>query len=82
MQGEIDEADQLVRRLDMEARQVSPSLKQQLLDQTKASQEELGKLRAAFKAASTAVSGGDSARAELGLSDDYFTTSAGWCPWA
>lgn len=61
----------------MEARSFSAQKSQPLLLKVKEYKADLAKLREDVRGAATAVSGGAAARAELGLADDYYATSAG-----
>ncbi|GAB4817816.1 hypothetical protein N2152v2_004862 [Parachlorella kessleri] len=67
-------AGKLLQRMDMEARSFSPDKSRQMLAKVKEYKGDLAKLREDAKKA--AASGADT-RAELGLGDDYYQTSAG-----
>jgi len=80
----INEAEQVLQRLDMEARSSSPTQSRQQIQKVKDYRSDLSKLRTDIrKAASSASSvagtstSDASARAELGLGNDFYQTSAG-----
>lgn len=68
--------------MQMEARSFSQDKSQQLLRKVKDYQADLRKISDDFKQAQGGAGGGAAARAELGLSDNYYDTSAGerWEP--
>ena len=63
--------------MQMEARSFSQDKSQQLLRKVKDYQADLRKISDDFKQAQGGGGGGAAARAELGLSDNYYDTSAG-----
>ncbi len=63
--------------MDMEARSFSPERSRALLQKVKEYKADWGKLKEDARAAAVSASGGLAARAELGLSDEYYSTSAG-----
>lgn len=75
--AELKEADQILRRMDMEARSFSQEKSQQLMRKVKEYKSDLKKITEDSKAAEGSTSGGAAARAELGLADNYYDTSAG-----
>ena len=66
-----------IKRMQMEARSFSHDKSQQLLRKVKDYQADLRKISDDFKQAQGGGGGGAAARAELGLSDNYYDTSAG-----
>ena len=66
-----------IKRMQMEARSFSQDKSQQLLRKVKDYQADLRKISDDFKQAQGGGGGGAAARAELGLSDNYYDTSAG-----
>lgn len=77
VETDIREADNVIKRMDMEARSLSPEKSRQLLLKVKDYKADLANLREQLKQASGSTSAGDAARAELGLGNDYYSTSAG-----
>ncbi|CAG9465463.1 unnamed protein product [Pedinophyceae sp. YPF-701] len=73
----IAEAEDLLRRMELEARSVPSAQKQELFAKVQDFRSSLARLRADVRKASQGVAGGDAARAELGLADDYYSTAAG-----
>ena len=63
--------------MQMEARSFSQDKSQQLLRKVKDYQADLRKISDDFKQAQGGAGGSAAARAELGLSDNYYDTSAG-----
>ncbi|KAL4525032.1 hypothetical protein Ndes2526B_g07211 [Nannochloris sp. 'desiccata'] len=76
---EVRDAEQILQRLDMEARSFSTEQSRPYLQKIKEYRADLKKLKEDVKKAASGVAGGSSglARAELGLADDYYQTSAG-----
>lgn len=70
-------ADQIIKRMEMEARSFSPDRSRQLLTKVKEFKADLAALKVDAKKVAGAGAPGAAARAELGLSDDYYSTSAG-----
>ena len=66
-----------IKRMQMEARSFSQDKSQQLLRKVKDYQADLRKISDDFTQAQGGAGGGAAARAELGLSDNYYDTSAG-----
>lgn len=66
-----------LQRLDMEARSAPPDKSNALLQKVKEYRADISKLKDDVKRASTASFLESDARAELGLSDSYYETSAG-----
>lgn len=69
-----------LQRLDMEARSASPEQSRGLLQKVKDYRTDLNKLKEDLKRVGSGVKvtpGAQLARAELGLSSDYYQTSAG-----
>jgi vesicle transport through interaction with t-SNAREs 1 len=66
----------VLQRLDMEARSAPPDRARPMLAKVKEYRADLAKLREDVRRAA-AASPADGGRAELGLSDDYYQTSAG-----
>lgn len=77
IEAELKEADQILRRMDMEARSFSQEKSQQLMRKVKEYKADLKKITEDSRQAQGAASGGAAARAELGLADNYYDTSAG-----
>lgn len=77
VEADIQEADQILSRLDMEARSAEPSSSRAQLQRVKEYRADLAKLRADCREAGRAPAPSAESRAELGLADDYFLTSAG-----
>lgn len=77
VEGDLREAENVIKRMDMEARSLSPDRQRQLLLKVKEYKADLANLREQLKSAAGSVSAGDAARAELGLGNDYYSTSAG-----
>jgi vesicle transport through interaction with t-SNAREs protein 1 len=73
----LKDADQVIKRMEMEARSFSPERARALLQKVKEYKADLASLRAEAKQASAAGAPGAAARAELGLEDDYYSTSVG-----
>eukprot|EP00884_Botryococcus_braunii_P015255 jgi/Botrbrau1/2412/Bobra.0395s0040.1 len=73
----LREAEQVLKRMEMEARSFSAQKSQPLLSKVKEYKADLAKLREDVRGAAAASSGGAAARAELGLADDFYSTSAG-----
>ncbi|DBA77306.1 TPA: hypothetical protein ACH3X2_000828 [Trebouxia sp. C0005] len=63
--------------MDMEARSFSQEKSQQLMRKVKEYKADLKKITEDSRQAQGAASGGAAARAELGLADNYYDTSAG-----
>lgn len=76
-EGILKEADQIIKRMEMEARSFSPERSRLLLQKVKEYKADLAALKADTKKVSAAAAPGAAARAELGLGDDYYSTSAG-----
>lgn len=74
---DIKEAEQVVKRMDMEARSFSPDRSGRMLNKIRDYKGDLQGLKEELKKASKSVSAGDAARAELGLGTDYFSSSTG-----
>lgn len=74
LDADVRQAEQVLQRMDMEARSYSPDKSRQLLQKVKEYKADISKLKDDAKIA--AASGADT-RAELGLADDYYQTSAG-----
>eukprot|EP00891_Asterochloris_glomerata_P001854 jgi/Astpho2/1854/fgenesh1_pm.00038_%23_13_t len=77
VESDVREAEQIIKRMQMEARSFSQDKSQQLLRKVKDYQADLRKISDDFKQAQGGAGGGAAARAELGLSDNYYDTSAG-----
>ncbi|CAL5224465.1 g7157 [Coccomyxa viridis] len=77
VEHDLREAEQIIKRMEMEARSFSPDRSRVLLTKVREYKADLAKLQESSKAAVGSASGGASARAELGLADDYGQTSAG-----
>lgn len=77
VESDLREAEQVTKRMEMEARSFSAERSRQLLVKVKDYKADLAKLRENAATASSQASGGAAARAELGLADDYSSTSAG-----
>ncbi|KAL3133184.1 hypothetical protein ABBQ38_007074 [Trebouxia sp. C0009 RCD-2024] len=77
IEAELKEADQILRRMDMEARSFSQEKSQQLMRKVKEYKADLKKITEDSRQAQGAASGSAAARAELGLADNYYDTSAG-----
>eukprot|EP00878_Enallax_costatus_P001793 GHUV01001951.1.p1 GENE.GHUV01001951.1~~GHUV01001951.1.p1 ORF type:complete len:224 (+),score=71.95 GHUV01001951.1:146-817(+) len=78
IEADVREADSVIKRMDMEARSLSADKSRTLVNKVKEYKADLQSLREQLKQA--AAGGGDSdalARAELGLGDNYYSTSAG-----
>lgn len=73
----LKDADQIIKRMEMEARSFSPERARVLLQKVKEYKADLATLRADAKKVSAAAAPGAAVRAELGLDDDYYSTSAG-----
>ncbi|GMH45462.1 hypothetical protein BSKO_13419 [Bryopsis sp. KO-2023] len=73
---DLTEAEQVIKRMEMEARSLSPSQSQKLLKKTKEYKADLQALKTQLRKASASVSAGDAARAELGLGGGQFSSSA------
>lgn len=76
VEGDIRDADQVIKRMDMEARSVPPEKSRQLLVKVKEYKADLSALKDELKKASSSASAGDAARAELGLGGDYSNSAA------
>eukprot|EP00879_Flechtneria_rotunda_P013889 GHRR01014505.1.p1 GENE.GHRR01014505.1~~GHRR01014505.1.p1 ORF type:complete len:166 (+),score=74.42 GHRR01014505.1:432-929(+) len=63
--------------MDMEARSLSPDKSRALLSKVKEYKADLSSLKEQLKQAAAGASDSDAARAELGLGDTYYSTSAG-----
>lgn len=77
LEADLREADNVIKRMDMEARSLSQDKSKQLLTKVKEYKADLASLREQLKQAASGSSEGDAARAELGLGDNYYSTSAG-----
>ncbi|BDA48337.1 Vesicle transport through interaction with t-SNAREs homolog [Coccomyxa sp. Obi] len=77
LESDLKEADQIVKRMEMEARSFSADRSRVLLSKVREYKADLAKLRESAQAAAASEPGGAAARAELGLADDYSQTSAG-----
>lgn len=79
LEAAVREAEQLLQRMDMEARSYSPDQARQLLQKAKEYKADLGKLKEDARRAAAGGGGnvGADTRAELGLGGDYYQTSAG-----
>lgn len=67
-----------IKRMDMEARSLSADKSRALLNKVKEYKADLQSLREQLKQAAAGAGDGDAlARAELGLGDNYYSTSAG-----
>ncbi|KAK9823168.1 hypothetical protein WJX72_000784 [[Myrmecia] bisecta] len=77
VEGDLREAEQIIKRMEMEARSFSPDRTRTLMAKVKEYKADLLRLKEEAKTSAASASGGAAARAELGLSDDYYSTSAG-----
>jgi len=66
-----------IKRLDMEARSLPPEKSRGLLNKVKEYKADLQSLKEQLKQAAAGLSDSDAARAELGLGNSYYSTSAG-----
>lgn len=73
----LRDADSVIKRMDMEARSLPAEHSRTLLVKVKEYRGDLTALRDQLKANSTAPSGGDAARMELGLGPDYYSSTTG-----
>ncbi|GIL75419.1 hypothetical protein Vretimale_8053 [Volvox reticuliferus] len=74
--GDIKEADNIIKKMDMEARSVAPERSKQLQNKVKEYKADLASLKEQLSKARTAAgSEYDAARAELGLGMDYASSS-------
>lgn len=76
MDGDLREAESILQRLDMEARSFSSDKSRELLQKVKDYRADLAKLKEGVKQAARGQPSADN-RAELGLGDDYYQTTAG-----
>eukprot|EP00803_Ostreobium_quekettii_P006158 evm.model.scf_955.5 EVM.evm.TU.scf_955.5 scf_955:30381-34125(-) len=74
---EVKEAEQVIKRMEMEARSLSPTQSKSLLIKIREYKADLQSLKDELRKASKTISKGDAARAELGLGQDYFSTTSG-----
>uniref|UniRef100_A0A7S3QKG3 Vesicle transport v-SNARE N-terminal domain-containing protein n=1 Tax=Dunaliella tertiolecta TaxID=3047 RepID=A0A7S3QKG3_DUNTE len=75
---ELKSAEDVLKRMDMEARSLPVEQSKPLLIKVKEYRADLGSLKDHAKQASKSTAAlGDAARAELGLAGDYYSTSAG-----
>eukprot|EP00879_Flechtneria_rotunda_P002254 GHRR01002442.1.p1 GENE.GHRR01002442.1~~GHRR01002442.1.p1 ORF type:complete len:223 (+),score=75.08 GHRR01002442.1:163-831(+) len=77
IEADVREADSVIKRMDMEARSLSPDKSRALLSKVKEYKADLSSLKEQLKQAAAGASDSDAARAELGLGDTYYSTSAG-----
>lgn len=78
IEADVREADSVIKRMDMEARSLSADKSRTLLNKVKEYKADLQSLREQLKQAAAGGGDGDAlARAELGLGDNYYSTSAG-----
>ncbi|KAL4430900.1 hypothetical protein ABPG75_006156 [Micractinium tetrahymenae] len=77
LEAAVREAEQLLQRLDMEARSYSPDQARQLLQKAKEYKADLAKLKEDARRAGGGAGAAADTRAELGLAGDYYQTSAG-----
>jgi vesicle transport through interaction with t-SNAREs protein 1 len=78
IEADVREADSIVKRMDMEARSLSADKSRMLLNKVKEYKADLQSLREQLKQAAAGAGDSDAlARAELGLGDSYYSTSAG-----
>eukprot|EP00775_Hariotina_reticulata_P010085 gene10085-10240_t len=77
IEADVREADNVIKRLDMEARSLAPEKSRGLLNKVKEYKADLQSLKEQLKQAAAGLSDSDAARAELGLGDSYYSTSAG-----
>ncbi|PRW58605.1 alkaline phosphatase isoform A [Chlorella sorokiniana] len=77
LEAAVREAEQLLQRMDMEARSYSPDQARQLLQKVKEYKADLAALKEKARRGAAGAGGGPDARAELGLAGDYYQTSAG-----
>ncbi|GIL51303.1 hypothetical protein Vafri_7324 [Volvox africanus] len=74
--GDIKEADNIIKKMDMEARSVAPERSKQLQNKVKEYKADLASLKEQLTKARTAVGNEyEAARAELGLGMDYASSS-------
>jgi vesicle transport through interaction with t-SNAREs protein 1 len=66
-----------IKRLDMEARSLAPEKSRGLLNKVKEYKADLQSLKEQLRQSAAGLSDSDAARAELGLGDSYYSTSAG-----
>lgn len=74
---DIKEADQVIKRMEMEARSFPPDKSHRMLMKIREYKADHQNLKDEVKKAAQSVSRGDAARAELGLGQDYFSTTSG-----
>lgn len=74
---DLKEADQVIKRMEMEARSFPPDKSHHMLMTIKEYKADLSSLKDQLKKAAQSVSRGEAARAELGLGSDYFSTTSG-----
>lgn len=72
---DIKDADAILKKMDMEARSVAPDRSRILSNKVKEYKADLVSLKEKLNQAKASVSGADAARAELGLSSDYASSS-------
>eukprot|EP00883_Tetradesmus_obliquus_P012311 jgi/Sobl393_1/5154/SZX67987.1 len=78
IEADVREADNVVKRMDMEARSLAPDKGRPLLNKVREYKADLASLREQLKQAAAGGGSEDAAaRAELGLGDNYYSTSAG-----
>lgn len=75
VEADIKDADTVIKKMDMEARSVAPDRCRQLQNKVKEYKADLASLKEQLAKAKASVPGGDAARAELGLSSDYASSS-------
>ncbi|KAK9858415.1 hypothetical protein WJX84_005747 [Apatococcus fuscideae] len=75
--SDMKEADQIIKRMEMEARSFSPDKSRSMLAKVREYKADLQRIRTDLQSAGAAAPGGAAARAELGLGDDYYQTSSG-----
>ncbi|KAK9841953.1 hypothetical protein WJX81_000808 [Elliptochloris bilobata] len=77
LEADLKEADQIVKRMEMEARSFSAERSRTLLVKVREYKADVAKLRSGAQKAAAADSGGAAARAELGLGDDWEASGPG-----
>jgi len=79
IENDIQQADSVIKRMEMEARSLPADKGRSLTIKVKEYKGDLLSLKDQLKqiAASGGAAGMDAARAELGLGDNYYSTSAG-----
>lgn len=78
IEADVREADNVIKRMDMEARSLAADASRSLSSKVREYRADLASLREQLKAAAAGALDGDAAaRAELGLGDSYYSSSAG-----